>query len=259
MKNLIIAASLTVAFSTTAFAAGPFTPAATFTPEITTIPGRAIDIIGVTPGMTPDEAKLALSQTYEADRLHVSEFGYRMGKDNVWVETTPFANEIRFDDMFDDLSDRFSAKFTGPAGANRVATVERRVRFPQSGGPTEATLHAALLEKYGEPSYFQEGRFYIWQFKDGALVPCTNRSDASCSRPVASYDYIRDQKPAEMDYVIMADIEEGGYWQSNPRWMTTSLSDMRLINGAAVADFTALKDEWDRVNAVTAPIAAPKL
>ncbi|RYG87509.1 MAG: hypothetical protein EON59_07195 [Alphaproteobacteria bacterium] len=259
MKSLLVAAVAVAVTVASPAAAAPFTPTAAISLLKSEIPGRLIDVIGVVPGMTADEAREVLAATYAPDDIRLREQGYRMGKDNVWVETTPFPVEVSVDDFMRSTGDTFSAKLTGLAGDNKVVVATRKVKFPESGGPTEDTLHAAVIEKYGTPSFSIDGRFYVWQFKDGQLVPCTNRGGDVCNRPAQSYDYIRGQEASPVDYVILVQIEEGGYWQANPRWMTTTVSDMKLINEAAFADFNALKTEWDRLNAVTAPVAAPKL
>lgn len=141
--------------------------------------GAVVDVVGVYPGMTYEEAANAVMcthdllivgptsrrfqiQTYGQTVRYGFEAGFAKPKVNVqrtardyrreWQNAAIGVGSNRRQDGQQPGTASWYVATMGMPGEERVINIARRERFEEGRQPTVASVHAALVKKYGEPT-----------------------------------------------------------------------------------------------------------
>lgn len=140
------------------------------------------DIVGIRPGMTPDQAKAALL-------THNSRMAPEVGRSTWRGQAASLPPKIdRFVAVFDYSRDIITVLFHPLT--ERVALAERRFNFDQGKPrPNARETITAFQEKYGPPSASRTGAHsttLVWAFVDGKRIDVSEAEAWRCI-PLATY------------------------------------------------------------------------
>ncbi|MET3897995.1 hypothetical protein ABIB57_001941 [Devosia sp. UYZn731] len=108
-----------------AIAYDAFTPVMSFPASPATMPGRAIDVLQLVPGMTVDEMNAALTEMGLVGDIEAPETSYRVNERGVTVQTTPFVAHVSATTQ----QGSFTVDFAGPAAGNQAVEFTREVGY----------------------------------------------------------------------------------------------------------------------------------
>ncbi|MDJ0825078.1 MAG: hypothetical protein QNJ16_06190 [Rhodobacter sp.] len=121
------------------------------------------DILGLSVGMTADDALAALKDRFPA--MHFNNIRtYAFPQTDVTF-TGSFSNHPL--PVANGSSESFRVRASSPASGNQVYVVHRHVIFPREEPPTIASIMSSLVGKYGPPSSVDGNGSWIWAFRDG--------------------------------------------------------------------------------------------
>lgn len=133
----------------------------TLKPVSRSYPGVEADILGIRTGMTVAQAEAIAEKSYPGKpEQHKTPdvFSYR----GVTVQSQAFLQTVTFDKETAHTSDQLSMTFGSPVTGNTLYAMTRDIKFSKNGGndpksaeidPSINALRAALIKKYGPPSY----------------------------------------------------------------------------------------------------------
>lgn len=164
-------------FAPLAAAAAPVTltqvsPPATYTPE-----GHSVDVLGITPGMSPTAVRDLLSKQY--GNVVVTQDDLGLENDGAVVQTQNFVTRMS---AIKDM-DQVTVWFATPTTGNGVVEVSRQLSYrDESAAPPMQTVRAELIEKYGKPGFdgpavgTGEVQLLAWSYKGNTASPCPRSS-----------------------------------------------------------------------------------
>jgi hypothetical protein len=273
LRWAMMAGAVAVGSVSSLSAAEPFVPEVTFPAARATLAGHTIDILTLTPGMTPQETREALLSLPAPETIAEKKTTFAVASRGVKVQTAEFVETM----SSGANSDRVSVSFTGPASDNQVFAVMRNARYPDVlSAPALETIVEALVSKYGAPSY-NAREFYdastqelMWVFKAEEQPSCQglggNGTGQRCPFTTGMSFYDPAQltdlatETLDFDYAIIAGIETHNTDRTKVAGFTITVSDLMRRKQAASADMQALVQELDRVHAeASKPAAAPSM
>lgn len=273
MRHILILLMLMVGGAFPVAAADAFVPEVVFPASQASLADHNIDILGLLPGMSADEAKAALSRLDQYELLKEQPTSFRVEARGVSVVTADTLKSI----TAGGDGDRIEVSFTGPASDVQVFSIRRAMRYPDVlSAPTLESIAAALEEKYGEPSMRSTDLYpvnpnnpgkWIWAFARGKQVPCgylQAGSGRGCALLLGSYDPSELQRAAgeqlDFDYVISASVWPQRSDVTKARQFDVVVMDLARRKAAAQADTQALVTELERVHReASKEVAAPSL
>lgn len=254
-RNAIFATCLFVLFASTTFAQD-------VVPEIlmgaaqSSVPGRKIDIRGLVPGMSADEARAALA-SISGTAAEETTTSTTISSNGIMVRSVPYARAL----WVDHDGERLSARLSGLSSGNQTVFVQREADYRNTDrqAPLYEPFLASLLEKYGTPSFRKDGRsvtYLIWSYKDGQPAPCDPTGTPQCLEPEVAFQYLPQQAEA-YDVIVYAAI---GRETGSDRVAIFKLSstDLSIKWTADEADAAGLRPALDAALA-EARAKAPKL
>ncbi|WP_404401355.1 hypothetical protein [Pelagibacterium halotolerans] len=267
------AAAMLCGVSGPATAGDLFVPAVSFPASRTSVPDRAIDVLGLVPGLSVEEARAALAAIHDPGAITEHTTAFTIGARGVSVQTEEFLGTMEAGRS----DDRIEIFFAGPAAENQSFAVERVVRYPQVlTAPTVAAIAEALIAKYGTPSYnsrdFREtvSPEMVWSFAGEAQISCMGfggyGSGQGCPVAWTLLEYAPHRldaiarEPLGFDLVIVAKLETHREDRTKVAGFTVTVSDLLRRKRAAAADTAAMVAELERVHAEASnPVSAPAL
>lgn len=145
--------------------------------------GRAVDVLGIAPGMSPDAVRAILTKEYGAVQATQNNLG--LENQGIAVATEAFVTQMTARKGADDITVWFATPTTG----NGVVEISRQTNhFNPATAPELAQVRAELLAKYGPPAFdgpavgTGEVTLLAWSYGDDKPVPCPRsacRADVS--------------------------------------------------------------------------------
>lgn len=145
--------------------------------------GRAVDVLGIAPGMAPDAVRAILARRYGAVQGTQDNLGLEY--QGVAVATQPFVTKMSARKDADEITVWFATPTTG----NGVVEVSRQTNhFDPASAPELVQVRAGLIDKYGPPSFegpavgTGELTLLAWSFSTDKQIACPRsacRADVS--------------------------------------------------------------------------------
>lgn len=266
MKTYIqIAAALCVLIAGPAHANDPIAPEILYPQQERAISNRAIDIIGMVPGMDSDAIRAILEKSFEASEISTRNSSLSVSINQVRVRTVDFLSSLQARKRGEGVD----ALFVGPSGQSQAYQIMRGVQYSDNlSAPTMATMEAALIEKYGQPSrrstpYSGTVRL-VWGYKDDQQVDCILPNGREVSGCYAYGSNISQSALASQreifDLVIDAEINAFNGDRDKVRTYQVTVVDVEIKGLVDAADYAALEAEAVRIyNEAQSSTATPVL
>ena len=139
--------------------------------------GRAVDVLGIAPGMTPDAVHAILEKRYGDATTQQDNMGLQFR--GVVVATQPYVTKISARKDGDDIT----VWFATPATGNGVVEVSRQTTFFNPADAVDIDqARAELIAKYGPPAFdglavrTGEVRLVAWTYNGDKASPCPQSS-----------------------------------------------------------------------------------
>ena len=214
-------------------------PEVVYEPEISSVPGRAIDLRGMVPGMAAQDVRNILRDILGAEPRETTERTVLSGS-GVMVTGAPFTKWLA--GTVDD--EKITAMFSGISSDNRLVMIEREASYGDSASaPVSEDFLAGLTEKYGEPSFRKEvadATGLFWTFKDGRLVPCDDEGRTRCVNPTVAFTNL-ESAAADFDVIIFAAVGKSGVDGVRVSRFWLSATDLDIKVAADSADEEGLR------------------
>ncbi|HYZ61773.1 MAG TPA: hypothetical protein VE650_04910 [Acetobacteraceae bacterium] len=146
-------------------------------PAVYKVEGRAIDVLGITPGMTAEQVRPILEKQYGAVQEQTDALGLNYRGTAVESQKYLVTLRARKDD------DQIVVRFGTPATGNAVVEVSRQLAYPNGpAAPAVDAVRESLVKQYGPPSAqsspVTSGALTLqdWAYKDNKPVRCANAS-----------------------------------------------------------------------------------
>lgn len=251
--SILAACAMVLAISTVH--AEDIVPDVLMQPAMSSVPGRTIDIKGLLPGMTTDEARAILTDILGAEPGESREQTV-LSQSGIMVKSVPFTKWLS--GTVD--GEKISTMYSGFASGNQLVLVSREAEYSDStSAPMFDAFMAGLLEKYGEPSFrkdWAEAAALIWTFKDGQLVPCDPSGSPQCLEPTSAFSNLRASSQA-FDVIIYAAVSRARRDIDRVGQFKMSSTDLSIMAPAEIADKDGLRPALDALVAASAA-SAPK-
>lgn len=204
--TLLGASALVVGFAASALAADTIVPAKQMaTPVAQSFPGRTIDLLGVAPGMTEDEARKVIAEKIPGKPVEAKKMTVGMEYKGIRVRLENFVGELSAINDSDNLRVVLSSPVTG----SRAIIISRGTNYKDvTAAPTVNTAIDALKAKYGKPSLERKGDSIVrieWYLTDKGEYTCPtdkSRNVQYCDYGVAfeRNDFDKEQKNAKAGF-----------------------------------------------------------
>ncbi|WP_156464036.1 hypothetical protein [Devosia sp. Leaf420] len=218
------------------------------------IPGRQIDVIGLVPGMTPEEAIPVLTEIL-GEKPYASQSQTMLRDGGVSVTSVPFVSGL----SGEANDEAFELFFSGLSSGNQLLMIRRQGEYGSAGAPKVADFVQSLRGKYGEPSFVEQGfnaTVLVWTFKDGQQVVCHKQEAPQCLSTDAAFTMI-EQSALDFDVLIYAAVAPRPSDPERVGMFRISSADLRIKLAAETADQAGLQNALEAaVDAADA--AAPK-
>lgn len=203
----------------------PIGPPAAYRP-----PGRAVDVLGIVPGMSPDKVSAILKAAYGTVRTDQANLGleYR----GVAVATQPFVTRM----VAEKDGDQVTVWFATPTTGNGVVEVSRQTNhFDPAQAPDLRQVRAELIAKYGPPASDQPGvgsgeiAVLAWSFNGNRPVSCprsTCRSGVSEGLEIKNLPAYQQAVSTGHDLIIVATILTSTDNANRASSVVVAISDM---------------------------------
>ena len=152
--------------------------------------GRAVDVLGIAPGMDPEAVRAILTKEYGAVQVTKDNLG--LENQGAVVATQDYVTRMTARKNADEITVWFGTPTTG----NGVVEISRQTNhFNPATAPELAKVRADLLKKYGPPAFdgpavgTGEVTLLAWSYGADKPLPCPRsacRADVSDGPEVAS-------------------------------------------------------------------------
>lgn len=139
--------------------------------------GRTVDVLGITPGMTPAAVREILTGIY--GNVVVTQDDLGLDNRGVAVETQSFVTRMSAQKDTDQITVLFGTPTTG----NGVVEISRQLSyFDETAAPDLQQMRADLIEHYGKPGFdgpavgTGEVQLLAWSFHGNTPSPCPRSS-----------------------------------------------------------------------------------
>lgn len=253
----VIALSLFLA-GTALAVADDMTIARSADPVIHSYPDRAIDVLGIKPGMSAEQVKEILAQ----------EYGGETSEERSIISSKHYSVEMRSRPYLSALTaaksgDRIKVVFGTPGTGSTVVAVTRTLTFgdPRSA-PRLDEVQAQLEAKYGPQSQARGGTRSAWVYDGSAQVRCTSNA---CPLAYGSFSpdnarFYQQSMAKGQHLVIQADLYGHRGDPSRAGTLKVTLDDQagkaRTLEEAFKQIRAAAVDAYERT---ATPRQAPKL
>ena len=173
----VLAALLCAALLAQAARAAEVTLTQTASPTVYHPAGRAIDVLGIAPGMAPNPVRDILAKQFGDVQTIKENLGLEDHGDV--VATQPFVTKM----LARKESDEIAVWFATPTTGNGVVEVSRQTTyFDAETAPAMAQTRADLIAKYGPPAFdgtvlrAGELRLLAWSYQGDKPTPCPQSS-----------------------------------------------------------------------------------
>ncbi len=145
-------------------------------PATYNLPGRAVDVLGIVPGMSPTAVRDILSKRYGDVQTFQDNLG--LEERGAAVSTAPFLTRM----TAGTRSDQVTVWFATPTTGNGVVEVSRQLIYADPAkAPELRQVQAELVAKYGPPadapsSPNAEVAVFTWAYGNGKPAPCPQGS-----------------------------------------------------------------------------------
>lgn len=255
MKLISILAACAMALAISTAYAEDIVPDVLIQATQSSVPGRIIDIRGLVPGMSVEEARTALA-AIDGTAIQESLSSTVLSTRDHMVRGVPYTKWL----TLQNGSDTLSASFSGISSGNQITLVKREAdyRGSQDAAPLFDPFIAALVEKYGEPTFRKDGvevTYMFWTYKDGSAAPCDPNGTPQCMEPETAFPMLPEQAEA---FDVMLSAKVGRQRGSDHLLIfTLALTDLRLKVEADEADEAGLRPALEAAIAGAAA-GAPK-
>jgi hypothetical protein len=247
MKRTIIAVCLLSMVSGFALAED-FAPSVLMQPDVSQVPGRHIDIMGLAPGMSVEAARAVLTELQGSEpkqRLQQT----RIHEGSVSVTSTPYVASLEALSG----SEWLGVQFSGASSGNSIVLVQRDVRYQSvAEAPIFDQFINSLVEKYGTPTFQREGMegsILMWTYKEGTSAPCDPSGNPQCLAPESAFNML-SEAAKHYDVVIYAAVVRALTDRNRVSKFKMSSTDLELKLAADQADVAGLQSAL--VQSVTA-------
>ncbi|MGI4810353.1 MAG: hypothetical protein ACRYF2_19855 [Janthinobacterium lividum] len=139
--------------------------------------GRTVDVLGITPGMQPNEVRDILAKSY--GNVVVTQDDLGLENRGVVVQTQNFVTRMTAQRDTDEVVVWFATPTTG----NGVVEVTRQLSYrDETAAPPMQQAQAELIARYGPPGFngpavgTGEVRLLAWSFHGNTPTPCPRSS-----------------------------------------------------------------------------------
>ena len=210
--------------------------------------GRAINVLGITPGMTSDAARKVLEKEYGT--VFVNQDNLGLADRGASVATQTFVNRMSANKGADQITVWFGTPTTG----NGVVEVTRQVSYPsEADAPTLDKVRSDLIADYGKPGtddrVFNTGEVQLlaWSFKGdkpSACLQASCRADLSEGLDVRNIPAYARAVKAGHELTVVAILLAGISDPSHAAGIVVTMSDaatkMKSLESAITQMRTAL-------------------
>lgn len=154
-------------------------------PVIAVIDGRPIDVLGVLPGMTPDQVRAVLEpKGFTVKDEFRKELNYRRNEVVVW-SSPQFVSRLIFEKPGASPAEEVTAEFTSSVTGNQLVAATRTYDWTSGRSPLNWDLTPAnkfVVETWGNHSGFHippdDAHIVYWyRFIDGKITSCPRTPD----------------------------------------------------------------------------------
>lgn len=173
----ILAALLCAALLAQTARAGEVTLTQSAEPSVYHPAGRAIDVLGIVPGMAPSSVHAILAKQFGDVQTVKENLGLEDHGDV--VATQPFITKMLARKDSDEITVWFATPTTG---ASVVEVSRQTTYFDAAAAPAMAQARAELIAKYGPPAFdgpvlrTGEMRLLAWSYQGDKPTPCPQSS-----------------------------------------------------------------------------------
>ena len=239
LKYVALIAALTACLLARVALAEDVVPQVVMTPQQSQVPGRAIDIRGLVPGMTLDQARSSLEAVFGFELNEMRE-RTALREAGVTVTSIPFVKMLSGADETESMM----AMFTGIGSGNQVMYVDRTAEYDEiAAAPLFDPFLASIVEKYGEPTQRRDRMdvtSLIWTFKDGQLVHCEYSAVPQCLPPQSAISNVRDSSEF-FDVIVFAQATRSRTDRERVEAFNVSSIDLSIVAEAEAADEAGLR------------------
>ncbi len=139
--------------------------------------GRTVDVLGITPGMQPNDVRDILTKSY--GNVVVTQDDLGLENHGVVVQTQNFVTRMTAQRDTDEVVVWFATPTTG----NGVVEVTRQLSYrDETAAPPMQQAQAELIARYGPPGFngpavgTGEVRLLAWSFHGNTATPCPRSS-----------------------------------------------------------------------------------
>lgn len=239
MKFISIIAACAMALAVTSAQAEDIVPEVVVQPVVSSVPGRAIDIRGLLPGMTTSEARAVLTDILGAEPGESIERTV-LYESGIMIKSAPFTKWL----SGQAGSEKVSVMFSGISSGNQVTLITREAEYGRDDeAPFFEDFVASLIEKHGEPTYRKDGiggAALIWTYKDGQPAACFPNDTPQCLEPSSAFSNLRET-PKYFDVIVYAAIATGRRDETRVGQFLISSTDLSTKVAADEADEAGLR------------------
>lgn len=255
MKFASILAACAMALAVSSAHAEDIMPEVLIQPVASSVPGHTIDVRGLVPGMSVEEAR-AILVAVDGAAIDENMSSTALSKGDKMVRSVPYTKWL----SIEDRGDKTSAMFSGISSGNQITLVKREAdyRGNRDAAPLFDPFIAALVEKYGEPSFRKDGvevTYLMWTYKNGQTAPCDPNGTPQCMAPEIAFSMLPEQADVH-DVILSAKIgrERGSDYLLV---FTLALTDLSIKTASDIADDAGMRVALDAAIAAAAA-NAPK-
>jgi hypothetical protein len=133
MSNIIAASLLAISVSAAVADEVPFQPKEVTPAKVMDLGAQAIDVMGLKPGMTLDQARPKFLAVYPP--LADSKVHFSAKRGPFTATTNDFVNRINGSQIINGKNDSMAAHFSGPASGNQLIAVSHSIWYMGSNNP----------------------------------------------------------------------------------------------------------------------------
>jgi hypothetical protein len=243
MKFAAILAACAMALAVSTVHAEDIMPDILMQPAQSSVPGRAIDIRGLVPGMSIEEARAALAAV-NGGAIRENTYTTSLSGKGQMVSSVPY---IKWLSIGDD-TDKLSAMFSGISSGNQLTLIKREAdyRNNRDAAPLFDGFVDALVQKYGDPSFRKDGNevtYLMWTYKDGQPAPCDPNGTPQCLEPESAFSYLPER--AEVFDVVLSAKVGRQRGSDHALVFQLALTDLSIKASADVADEEGMRPALD--------------
>lgn len=235
MKLTSILAVCAIALTASTAHAEDIVPEVLMQPAVSSVQGRDIDLRGLLPGMSVEEARVVLTDILGSPPRE-SMGRTVLSADGVTVRGTPFTEWL----SGEINGEKITTMFSGVSSGNQLILASREGEYrDRTSAPLFDDFIAGLLEKYGEPSFRRDmfnGAAMVWTFKDGQPVPCEASGTLQCPIPSTM---VEERSSQNFDVIVFAAVESSLH--DRVRAFRLSSTDQSITVAADEADDAGLR------------------